>query len=267
MMKTVCTVTMLAVGLAALTACKKDSITLEDKEERAVRLKLESFEKGELSLDEVTSTEPGGASPAWVHRMVEYYESHSNDITLKMTLPISRCYAAMEQYPIALSLAQGYVTVFSNDWHAWRILGTVNYFMTNFQAAVTAYSNAVWFGDEVSYAQLAMTAMEADQDNIVGNILPKLFLLKDSKTTESVDRLELVGVLVIYAIRNHQEDVFLKAVEGLEPKDILAHEDLWGPVKQACERFKTKTTEDFYRKLVEAERLSRAPKPIKESTP
>jgi tetratricopeptide (TPR) repeat protein len=226
----------LILGLAtAAFADEQKSFLITTNQAADVKQKLEAFDKGEISLEE--ATEPGGE--AWGHELVNYYVIHTNEVTIKMKLPISRCYAAMGKYSEAAKLAQEYVNVYSNDWHGWRILGGANYLLEDFKAAVNAYTNAVRLGDDGSYAKLAFAAMKSDQDDLVGNLVPQLLVLKNSVSKDKTVRpIEIEVALVLYSLRTNQKSIFIRAIEGVNPKDILAHDDFTFLVNQGCKQFK-----------------------------
>ena len=217
-----------------------------------VRAKLEAFDKGEATLEQVT--EPGGET--WGRKMVAYYLAHSNAVTTKMKLPISRCYMAMENYPEAAKLAQEYVNVFSNDWRGWRIIGGANYLTENFEAAVNAYTNAVRLGNVESSAPLALAALKTERFDVFREIVPGLLRLKDAKETQYGKRLEIVMALVMYSLSTNQEDVFEKAIYGLLANDVLSRGDLEFLVKQGCDLFKSAESARLCAELVKAPRTN-----------
>ncbi len=235
-----------ALGFACvLCADETAEISLTTNEQTAVRQQLQAFDRGEITLEE--TTEPGGESGC--QKLVAYHLMHTNDVTTKMKLPISRRYGAMGKYQDAVRLAQEYVGVYSNDWHGWRILGSANLFMNNFNAALHAYTNAVRLGDDLSYAALGLAALKTDRLDIVSNMVPRLVALKTSKLTSRNQSLQLATDLVIYSLRTNQKDLFMKAVEGFDPKEILAHDDVAFLVKQGCEQFKGGETDRLCQKL------------------
>jgi hypothetical protein len=185
---------LIIIGFVTTTfADDEQNISIATNQLAEVKQKLEAFDKGTISLDEITIDR----NEEWGRALLTYYLSDTNAVTTKMKLPISRCFAGFGKYPEALQLAQDYVTVYSNDWHGWRILGGANYLLGHFNASVNAYTNAVRLGDDGSCAKLAIAAMKTDQN-----------------------------------------DLFVKAVEGVNPHDILAHDDLTDMVSQGCKQFK-----------------------------
>lgn len=223
------------LGLAtAALANNEEYFSITTNQAAEVKQTLELFDKGEITLDQITV----GRDEMWGHTLVVYYETHTNDVTTSMKLPISRCYGAMDRYSEAVRLAQDYVTVFSNDWRGWRIIGSANIDLKNFDAAVSAYTNAVRLGDnDGSCIPLAFTAMKIDRLDIVKNILSRLFDLKNSKTLSHRKSLEAVGALVLYSLRTNQKDIFAKALSGLSNNDFMSRNDLKFLVDKGCEQF------------------------------
>ena len=60
---------------------------LTGKETIEVKHKLESFERGTTTLDSLTDNQE------WTMKLLEYYVSHTNEVTTKMKLPIAKSYA------------------------------------------------------------------------------------------------------------------------------------------------------------------------------
>jgi hypothetical protein len=243
---------VMILSLGAVVRAADSGTTLTGNEDSEVKKKLESFDKGEIKLEDVTDTEPGVADPVWIQRLIGYYLAHTNEITTRMKLPFSRCFGVTDNYSEAAKLAQEYVQVYSNDWHGWRIVGNANFFLNHFDVAVNAYTNAVRLGDDGSCAMLAFSAMKTNRDDVVRGMVPHLLVLKNSKPTKDVDPLEISTVLIMYSLRADQKDIFVKALAGVDVKDILAHEDVTLFVKKGCEKFAAKETESLCKKLTES---------------
>jgi len=80
--------------------------------------------------------------------------------------------------------------------------------------------------------------LQIDRLNVVREIIPHLLILKNSKQASPYDQLSVVGVLMIYSLKADQQDVFVKALDGVSAKQILSRDDLPELVKTGCERFK-----------------------------
>jgi len=209
------------------------AVPLNSNDVVEVSQKLNQYENGKITLDDLTQN--GKTEPD--QKLVSYYLSHPNSVTVKMKLPISRCFAAADDYQDAAKLAADYILVYSNDWHGWKILGGANLGMGNYSAAVAALTNSARLGDDGSYAPLAFAALKSDQLDVVHNILPQLFALKHSKSS-GVVRLDIVGVLVIYSLKTDGQDIFVKALDGVSGKQIVSRDDLHQLVMTGCNRFK-----------------------------
>ena len=121
-----------------------------------VKQKLEAFEKGTITLEELT----GSSGNEGRQEIIEYYLLHTNSVSIKAKLPISRCFASFDKYKEAVQLAEEYAYVYSNDWHGWKILGGANLALGNYAAAVEALTNSAKLGDEYSYAPLVFAALK-----------------------------------------------------------------------------------------------------------
>ena len=243
------TITFAFVGL--LPVLKADELVLTTNEQSEVRQTLEDFQNGKITLDAITV----GRDEAWGRKLLEYFVTHTNDVTIKMKLPIARVFGAFDGYPQAAILAQEYVGVYLNDWHGWRILGSANFFMTNFSVALSAYTNAVRLGDDISYPALGASALKTDRLDIVSNMIPRFLALKSSNMlTNRNQALQLATVLVIYSLRTEQQNIFTNALANFEPKEILAHDDLTFLVKEGCKEFQGKDIEKVRQELETSEK-------------
>ena len=231
-------------GLLPSVQAQRVTLTPEDQSE--VRKTLEDYQAGKISLDEITIDR----DEAWGRKLLTYFVMDTNAVTTKMKLPISRCFAGFGKYPEALVLAQDYVSVYSNDWHAWRIIGSANLFMTNYSAALSGYTNAVRLGDDISYVALGGAALKTDRLDIISNMVPRYLALKAANlTTNRHQAIQLAGVLVIYSLRTEQKDIFVSAIAGFEPEEILVHDDLTFLVKQGCDEFSGKEIDKIRQEL------------------
>jgi hypothetical protein len=234
--------------LAGLCSCVKVAAESLTKAESAdVQKKLEAFEKGTVQLHEISNGEEDR------RKIIAYFQSNTNAVSLKSKLVVSRCFAIESQLPQAISLAEEYVKVYSNDWRGWRILGGASFETKSYPQAVWAYTNAVMLGAEDCYIPLGAAALNAERFDIVTDIVPHLLILKKVSRTQQYDKLTIVALLTGYALKTEQPDVFIKAVEGFEAKDILAREDVAKAVTTGCKEFGgTKEVEALCSKLKEA---------------
>jgi len=210
------------------------TIPLTTNEEAEARQKLDAFEKGNVSLDDLTKNREK------CDELIKYYLSHTNEISIKARLPISRCYALKGVYADAARLAQEYVNVYSNDWRGWKILGGSSFLMQSYDKSVQAYSNAVRLGDENSYEPLALAAIKGDRMYIIRGIIPELMNLKSAKQTPEDNRVHLISILLFYSVKTNQKDVFIKTLEGADMRTILQDNDVRLDVTSGCQLFNGK---------------------------
>ena len=186
-----------------------------------VRQQLEVYEKGEVTYKELTHTPEQGK------KVIAYYLSNTNAVTVKMKLPISRNFIGLGKLPEAARLAQEYVNVYSNDWRGWSILGGAKIGMKSYDEALVALTNAAKLGDKDNYASLGVVALAVGRYDIVRTmVVPRLLVLKDAKPSDEVDKYQVIAVLVSYALKTDEQKIYVKALEGVSAKDILARDDL-----------------------------------------
>ena len=234
--------------LLTLCSCSKtvrdQTSPSETKEIAEMRSRLEQFDKGLLPLSDVSE------DADFARNLLLYYSAHSNDMTLKMKLPVSRVLAMSGQFKPAIELASEYIQVYSNDWRGWRILGGANVMLHDFPAALHAYTNATRLGDTASYSQLSGVAMALDRLDILRENLPRLLELKKN-STEDVIPLDIVEFLVFYSIKTEDPKIFVQALDGVKAEDIQSRKDLTEIVKKGCEQFQAKETDNLCRALKE----------------
>ncbi len=224
-------------------------VPLSVKDTNEVQQALSGFDKNILTLEQVT--EKGGAE--WGGKILDYYLSHSNEVTLKMKLPISRCFAAFGKYPEAAELARDYVNVYSNDWRGWDILGGAKLMMGSHGEALWAMTNAVRLGDKKNYPSLGAAALATDRLDVFQEmVLQPLLTLKRAKETPKTDRLDLVGMLLVYGLKTDQKDVFVKALDGISAAEIIDRDDIKELVEKGCKQFTAKETKTLCDKIAEA---------------
>jgi hypothetical protein len=188
----------------------------------------------------------------WCRKIAAYYLSHTNDITVKQKLLVSASFASLRMFPQTAELAESYVGTYSNNWQAWRLLGTANLTMRKLEKSLLAWTNAIRLGDEVSYVLLGEAALEVHRLDIVQSIVPDLLRLKQSRTIREIDPLTVVDVLVRYSLKTNRADIFVKALEGIEPTNILADHYLARAIAKGCEMFKPKELEGLCEAIAQA---------------
>lgn len=232
---------------SASLASEFTPVPLSSNDVIEVRQQLDQYGNGNVTLNDLTQD----GTTDFDQKLVSYYLSHPNSVTVKMKLPISRCFAAFGKYQEAAKLAANYVQAYPNDWHGWRILGGANFIMMNYIAAVSAYTNAVRLGDDGSYVPLTAAAMKSGQLEIVHSLLPRLFALKQARSSK-IQPLEVVGVLLIYSLRTDQQGIFVKALAGVTGQQILSRDDLHQLVMAGCKRFKGEAIDKIRQEVEEA---------------
>jgi len=223
------------LGFASSLWAQGTAVTsLTTNEQAEVEQRLSAFERGNIGLDEASGL------PNSCDKVAGYYLLHTNDVSVKMKLPICRSFAMVGKYPEAAKLAQEYVNVYSNDWHGWRVLGGANFAMHLYDQSVSAYTNAARLGDEEIYAVLGAAALAGDRlDILQDTVVPHLLVSKDDTARFSKKkRLEMRMILAGYSLRADKQDVFIKALDGIDYQDVLKSETVKQLVIEGCERFK-----------------------------
>lgn len=175
---------------------------LSTEEATRIREKLERYEAGKLTLEQATKF----SGEDTTLKMISFYLSNSNSMTLKMKLPIARTYALCGLFPQAADLAQLYVKAYTNDWMGWSVLGGAKLMLEHNDEAFVAMTNVIRLGSDRNITSGAYLALKANRlDVFEGMMLNRLLALKDSKTNSVGDvldekhRLDTVVMLVGYS--------------------------------------------------------------------
>jgi tetratricopeptide (TPR) repeat protein len=195
---------------------------------------LKDYDRGKLTLDELTDDNHQA------RLIILSYLSDTNAVTTNMKLPISRCFAEFGKFQESAELAKEYLGTYSNNWRGWRMLGASLSVMKSYKEAVPAYTNAVRLGDTGDYVALGGAALESDRMDVLTNIVvPQLLVLKDSKDTKLEDRFEMISILLAYSLEANDPGTFMKAIAGLEAKDVADRESIKCLISNGCQLFGT----------------------------
>lgn len=248
-MKTRAPLIIVCVCLAIIGEAENSPEVRErSKQTPSVEDKLKGFENRSVSLEELT--EEGGAPLR--QEIVRYYTNHINRVSVKAKLVVSRCFALEHDFQSAAQLAEEYIAVYTNDYRGWRILGGASSLLDRNDRAFEAYKKAVALGDETCYVPLAGAALDLNRLDAVREIVPQLLRLKTSKEPPKFVKLEIIGVLALYARKAEDKDVFLKALDGEKAEDILSRDDIAATVDKTCQKFQATEVEAICQKVHEA---------------
>jgi hypothetical protein len=217
-----------------------ESFLISTTEAAQIKAKLDAYDKGTLSSKELYESPFGMTDPC--RGYIGYYLLHTNEMSVKIKLVISRCYIEFYMFPEAAKLAEQYVNVYSNDIDGLEILGysygALIYGGSNYVSnAIQVYSRAVKLGDKDSYEPLAGLALKADRLDIIEAIIPQLMALKQAKKTSEYNKINLTTTLLIYSIKANRKDIFIKTLEGVDMKKILQDDDIKLDVTSGCKYF------------------------------
>jgi len=238
-----------AIGtFVAGMALAEVAISLSSHDVLLAKESLQAFDEGKAGLEELSE----GTGRTGRQKLIAYYLTDTNTVSLKGKLLVSRCFAIDKRFPQAALLAEEYLHVYSNDWRGWRILGGARFASSNWNDAVRAYTNAVILGDEACYTPLVGAAIQADRLDLIRDIVPHLLILKEAQRTDENTKLEIVMGLALYAFKADQEAVFVKALEGMTAEKLLSRRDVAMAVRWGCEKFTTPEAQLICKKLQEA---------------
>ncbi len=227
-----------------------ETVTLSEKQSNEIKQRLEAYERGALTLEEIAG--PKNITDASIFtNMTVYFEAHSNQVTLKMLLPISQCFLLTGGFSEAARLARDYLNVYSNDCAAWGVLVPAKAMTESYGEALRAGTTALQNGCEKQIAPIGLMALNAQRFDLLENtIIPRLLIIKDAEKDLKIRR-EMLNVLVMYSVIATNKDLYVKALRGETARDLGDNLDLRRCVQRGCELFKAKETEKLCRELAE----------------
>ncbi|MCO5050770.1 MAG: hypothetical protein M9920_00490 [Verrucomicrobiae bacterium] len=248
----VCLLAVLVCFSSPLSAGELDFPKLSAGESTRIREKLEQYADGKLTLEQATKF----SGEDTTLKMISFYLSNSNNMTVKMKLPIARTYALCGLFSQAADLAQLYVNTYTNDWKGWDLLGGAKLMLERNDEAFVAATNVLRLGSDRNITAGAYLALKNDRLDVYESMmLNRMLALKDSKTNsvgdvlDEKDRLDTVTSLVAYSLKAKKGKVFARAIQGVTLKQIKSREDLQTIVEAGCEMFSSKETEDLCKRL------------------
>jgi hypothetical protein len=232
------TFSLFLLFLVSFGACGED-VRFTPSDLKQVRTKLEAYSAGKLTLDEVSN---GGEE--WCKKVIIYHLNYSNEVSLKMKLPIAKCYALGGIFTNATQLTIEYMRVYTNDARGWDLLFATKCALGSFEEGFAAGTNAIHLGCDKNLVAIAGVALKLKRlDALEGTLVPRLFLLKDENKTSPDDRRETINMLVVYSLQADKKDVFIRALEGVDSATILADPRFKRNVEIGCKLFDSKETE------------------------
>lgn len=239
----------LSLILLFLTMCcghaSGDEIpTISERQTSKTRRDLKAYERGALTFEELT--QPTGNSS----NLVAFYLTHTNEITVKMLLPIARSYAVHGNFQMGAKLAAEYLNVYSNDWKAWSVLGGAKAFMQQYNEALTAMTNVIRLGSDSNIAGTGLLAIQTERLDILETLIyPRLLHVRNAESTPEREKLDVTKVLVLYSLKVKKKDEFVRALAGIKVEELRKNEELAGFVRQGCRLFGAQETEGLCRQL------------------
>ena len=217
--------------------------------DQSIREQLQAFDAGALSLDGLFQNPTRG----WCETVAAYYEAGTNEITIKMKLPISRCLAFIDRPVEAAKVAAEYTRAFPKDVRGWRVLGASEMATESYKEAVEAWAMAAKLGDDQNYVALGFAAIAVDRDDLIRDIVvPHLLVQKDRSIYSESKKIEMRSVLIASAAKLDKEEIFLDALRNVKPSDIASSPDLLNTVKQCWGRFHSPESRQIRRSIEQA---------------
>ena len=233
--------------LQMVCVARAEDFSITPKEAVEVKQRLEAYGNGGLDVRLLI----GSDTQESCRQLIGYYITHTNNISTKEKLPISRCYAGFGKFVEAIELAHEYVNVYSNDIDGWEILGYCHVALEDDNSAIHDYTVAVNLGDTNSYEPLAGEALRAHRIDIVQNILPQLMALQHAKETLQDHMINLTTILTGYSLIADRKDILIKALDGHNLKELLQDDTIRKNVTSGCQIFQGKDIDNI-RKEMEA---------------
>jgi tetratricopeptide (TPR) repeat protein len=207
---------------------------LTPAETERVEEQLKAYDKGNVTREALYGADMSDGC----RKLVGYYMAHSNSISIKAKLPLSRCLAGFGKYEEAAKVARDYANVYSNDFLGWEILAYCHVAMTNDSEAIDAYKKAIKLGDTDAYQALAGVAIRAHRLEVISPILSKLQELQRSKATSADSRINLTTLLTAYALMTDRRDIFVQTLSGQNLNQLMQDDIVRKNIAAGCDIFK-----------------------------
>ena len=226
---------LMCAGIVSIAfAVDLEYFSISTNQAAAMKQKIDRFENGTFSLEDMNEK----AGVEGNRELIGYYLSHSNDIPTKVKLPVGRSFAGFNMFPEAVELGTQYVSVYSNDWHGWRLLGAVYDSLSLSNKSVHAYGNAVRLGGrEGEYEALAAVAIKYNRLDVVRGMIPQLMAMKNAKETPVDSKLHLISILLAYSMKVDDREIFIATLKGENMDDILQDDAVKYDVTNGCNFF------------------------------
>ncbi len=170
-------------------------------------------------------------------KVIAYYLTTTNQIPIEQKIVVAACMGKEGDFKNAANLLEEYVKVFTNTTRGWTMLGTSYGMLDDYAMAIPALEKAISLGDEPSIPGLCGTALEAGRLDVVKKYVPDLLRLKDSSLPPDRVKQTMVGLLADYAGRTNDEELFAKALSGVEVHFLLPRKDVVAVIENACKKF------------------------------
>jgi hypothetical protein len=125
--------------------------------------------------------------------------------------------------------------------------------------AIQAYTKAIKLGDKDSCETLAGIAINSGRLDIVKSIIPQLTDLKNTPQTSHDNKISLMNIIIVCAAKTGQKEVFIKALEGMDMKDILKDADARENITSGCQIFQGKDIDKIRQELEAASKSEAKP--------
>lgn len=237
---------------ATVTNKQTDTHTGSDR----VEYTLAQFAKGELKLQELYDDNQKPLRLA----IIRYFQQRTNTVPVEQKLLIAACMGKEGNFEQACDLLVEYVRAYTNSARGWSMLGTAASMTNKKQKAVEAYQRAVALGDERALLPLVADALEISRLDIASNNVPKLLELRKSHRPPKFIKLEITGVLAMYAQASNNEDLFVESLEGLQIEDLLERKDVAATIAKVCEKFNSQKAKEICEKLKLAQKRDKTRK-------
>ena len=180
------------------------------------------------------------------NKIISYYQTSTNQLSLEHQFVVATCMLAeVKEFSAAARITEAYISKNPTNGRGWVLVGSAALTVSNTPRCIEAYEKAIELGQTNVVAMLCAVAFTTGQNDVIKKHLPQLLAVLEDKKSERNDRQDALNVIVVYAMRINDEELFLKAVRGLDMRLVRDKKDLLTNLDKACRYFESQRTEEF----------------------
>ena len=236
-----CVLILLPRLLAAESSPSPEPLTLLD-----LQAVTNFFRAYGLDKSKLTNLRSDSSQSSLRNKIITHYETLTNQLSLEHQFVVATCMVVERRnLSAACGMAEAYVSQNPTNEAAWALVGAASLSVKNFPRGIEACGKALDMGKTNVVGLLCGVALHTGDLNTIRTNIPLLLAVIRNPNSERTLKQEALAVTVAYALRIKNEDLFLKAVEGLDMRLLRDKIELLDELNEACHFFASQDAEEF----------------------